>query len=323
MNSLRRERERRNWSQEEVADRLRQLDPTCGIDSNTVSRHERGLHIPRASYRSLYATLYETTVHELWPPGTVDDMDRRRFLQAIAVTTGALLEGGQDDLAALRAITAGFQSLEPTTPSGTLWGPVTGHLKLVGDHAGRGPRYAREAAEVARLAAWLAWDRGDHHQASVMYRRAISFAHQSRNPVVLGFMEGSRALWLAETGHGAKAVLPRTGPAGWFSTMQATIASSVGDVDRTLTALQDAEQAGDPPKVLAYTGRAYVRLGLHKAAETALREAIRPMPPTKYKGVLLGELAKVAGEDEATVLRDEARTLGRQLQSQRVLAEVA
>ena len=325
MNSLRRERERRGWSQEEVADRLRQLDPSCGIDANTVSRHERGLHVPRASYRTLYADLYGTTVHELWPPGTVDDMDRRRFLQAIAATTsGVFLDGGQDDLEALQAITAGLRSLEPTTPSGTLWGPVTGHVRLVGDRAARGPRYAREAAEVARLAAWLAWDQEDHHRAGLMYQRAISYAHQSRDETTLGFMEGSRALWLAETGRGAT-FGSRVPEGQWFSTMRATVASAAGDADLTITALKDAERRVRSPldhqKLLAYTGRAYLRLGLHKAGATALREALDGMGPTKYKGVLLTELAQVVGEERSMIL-DEARQLGQRLQSTRVLAEV-
>jgi transcriptional regulator with XRE-family HTH domain len=327
MTSLRRERERRGWSQEEVADRLRQLDPSCGIDANTVSRHERGLHVPRASYRTLYADLYGSTVHELWPPGTVDDMDRRRFLQAIAATsTGALLDGGPDDLEALQAITAGLRSLEPTTPSGMLWGPVTGHLRLVGDRAARGPRYAREAAEVARLAAWLAWDQEDHHRAGLMYQRAIGYARQSRDEATIGFMEGSRALWMAETGRRSlplRQTLDAPGP--WFSTMRATVASAAGDADLTITALKDAEHQARSPldhqKLLAYTGRAYLRLGLHKAGATALHEAVDGMPSTKYKGVLLAELARVVGEERSMIL-DEARQLGQRLQSRRVLAEV-
>lgn len=323
---LRRERERRNWSQEEVADRLRQLDPSCGIESNTVSRHERGVTIPRAVYRDLYARLYGVAVQDLWPMGTIRGVDRRRFFQAIAATTGgALLDVTGDDLQALQAITNGLRSLEPTTPSGALWGPVTGHLKLVGDRASRGPRYAQEAAEVARLAAWLAWDQELPHVGR-MYGRAIHYAHQSRDEQTLGFMEGSRALWLAETGRDVEAPT-RVGATAWFSTMRATVASAAGDADLTITELKAAERLVDSDlthqKVLAYTGRAYLRLGLHRAAETALREAVQGMPGTKYKGVLLTELARVVGDEEAHQLRSEARQLGERLKSRRVLAEVS
>jgi len=329
MNSLRRERERRNWSQEEVADRLRQLDPRCGIDANTVSRHERGVTIPRAVYRDLYARLYGVAVHALWPMGTIRGVDRRRFFQAIAATTGgAFLDATGDDLQALQAITRGLRSLEPTTPSGTLWGPVVGHLELVGDRASRGPRYAQEAGEVARLAAWLAWDQEDHQQARQMYQRAISYAHRSRDETTTAFMEGSRALWLAETGQRVRVGAgPPTGGSPWFNTMRATLASAVGDADLAITELKAAERLVDSDlthqKVLGYTGRAYLRLRLHRAAETALREAVQGMRGTKYKGVLLIELARVVGDEEAHQLRSEARRLGERLKSRRVLRSVA
>lgn len=71
---LQRERERRNWTQEFVADRIGNLlgpqrgHPSLGIDANAVSRHERGMvTIPRDPYPALYAELYNTTVEALWP----------------------------------------------------------------------------------------------------------------------------------------------------------------------------------------------------------------------------------------------------------------
>jgi uncharacterized protein HemY len=109
--------------------------------------------------------------------------------------------------------------------------------------------------------------------------------------------------------------------------MRATVASTVGDVDLTISSLKDAERlvrsSIDHQKVLAYTGRAYLRLGLSRAAETALREAVKGMPAIKYKGVLLTELARVVGDEEAQQLRGEARQLGDRLQSRRVLAAAA
>jgi hypothetical protein len=87
---------------------------------------------------------------------------------------------------------------------------------------------------------------------------------------------------------------------------------------------QSPPRPGTPTKkVLAYTGRAYLRLGLHRAAETALREALQGMAETKYKGVLLTELAQVVGDEEAIQLWGEARQLGERLRSRRVLRAVA
>jgi hypothetical protein len=333
---LRREREKRNLTLEQVADLIRQLGHerghNVGIDGNSVSRHERGVITkPRHPYPLLYSELYGVPVEALWPVGRIDGMDRRRFLQSLAATTGGvLLDGAQDDLEALQAITSGLRSLEPTTPSGELWNPVVGHLRMVGQRAGHGSRYAEEAAEVARLAAWLAWDQDHQQDAQQMYQRAIRYARQSGDERTIGFMEGSRALWMAETGRGAEAVrigrpLPEA-PSAWFSTMRATVASAAGDTDLTISSLKDAERLVRSPtdhqKVLGYTGRAYLRLGLSRAAETALREAVQGMPEVKYKGVLLTELARVVGTEEATQLRMEARQLGGRLRSRRVLAAV-
>jgi hypothetical protein len=71
---LQRERERRNWTQQFVADQIGNLlGPrrgylSLGIDANAVSRHERGaVTIPRDPYPALYAELYDTTVESLWP----------------------------------------------------------------------------------------------------------------------------------------------------------------------------------------------------------------------------------------------------------------
>jgi hypothetical protein len=203
---LRREREKRNLTLEQVADLIRQLGHerghNVGIDGNTVSRHERGVITkPRHPYPMLYSELFGVAVHQLWPMGTIPDVDRRTFLQSLAAATGgAFLDAPGDDLAALQAITAGLRSLEPTTPSGELWNPVVEHLRMVGQRSRHGSRYAQEAAEVARLAAWLAWDQDRQQDAQRMYQRAIRYARQSGDERTIGFMEGSRALWMAETG---------------------------------------------------------------------------------------------------------------------------
>ena len=180
---------------------------------------------------------------------------------------------------------------------------------------------------MARLGAWLAWDQEDHQQAELMYQQAIRYAHQSANERAIRFMEGSRALWLTETGQGVRVATffnwSMSSP--WFSTMRATLASAAGDADLTISALRDAEGRVSSPtdhrKLLAYTGRAYVRLGWHQAAQTALREALDGMPPTKYKGVLLTELAKVSGDERGMILA-EAQRIGRELASKKVLAAV-
>jgi hypothetical protein len=76
---LQRHRRARNWTQDQVADQLRQLGGNeLGIDANAVSRHERGIiAMPRRPYPALYAELYRTTVETLWPTARIDGMERR------------------------------------------------------------------------------------------------------------------------------------------------------------------------------------------------------------------------------------------------------
>src|SRR5215470_4020703 len=60
-NNLQRERKRRSWSQEDVADKI-------GSHSKTVSRWERGLSIPSLYYQKKLAEIFEKSIEELGFP---------------------------------------------------------------------------------------------------------------------------------------------------------------------------------------------------------------------------------------------------------------
>jgi hypothetical protein len=289
------------YSQQRVADELRDLawrhgHGELGIDANAVSRHERGvISRPRDPLPELYASLYRTSVAALWPgqlsSGKEVRVQRRRFLQT-AVAAGAVALVPDDDLTSLQAITAGLQRLEATTPAADLQGPALAHLRLLGRRVNRGPAYAVAAAELARFAAWLAWDQLDHPQARALYDRAVTYAGRSQTETLVARMLGSWALWAAETGQGPEAVrvagrIPRAqGP--WLATMRATVAASVGDADTTLASLQTAERQLPmpgipltPASLQGYVGRCYAMLGLPK---TAAQPSGKPSPPTRQHG---------------------------------------
>jgi tetratricopeptide (TPR) repeat protein len=204
---------------------------------------------------------------------------------------------------------------------------------------------AAAAAEVARFAAFMAWDQHDRQQARALYGQAVRYAERSGSDAVTAYMQGSWALWAAETGQGAEALrLARQVPTAqpirpWLAAMRATVASSVGDPDATLAALRDADHALQaeqtslhpagiypltPAKLQGYVGRCYVRLRLHKAAVPALQEALDGMPRSKQRAILLLDLARALGDgDEARELTAQARRIGEELQSPKVLAIAA
>ena len=82
-------------------------------------------------------------------------MERQRFLQAMAATTGAALLGGADpSFEAITTVTGGFRRLEATTPAAELRGPVGAHLAFIAGRLERGGgQLAAAASEAAGIAA--------------------------------------------------------------------------------------------------------------------------------------------------------------------------
>jgi hypothetical protein len=354
---LQRHRRTRNWTQEQVADQLRQLGgPGLGIDANAVSRHERGIiDIPRAPYPELYARLYRTTVAALWP-GRMTGMERRQFLQAVAATPLAALLGGEDAGAeAITAVTGGFRRLESTTPAPELGVPVTAHLRFITgrlEHGGR--QLAAAASEAAGLAAWLAVDQADDEAAGRHYRQAVGYAHRSGSDTLAAYMLGSMALWAAEAGRTSDAArllgqarrsIPQPAPPtanAWLAAIEATAHASAGDADATLAACKRAETAVaaghdpmwpwlfpfDAAKLAGYVGACTTRLRLPKTALPALTEALDGLGParTKQRALVLADLTAnhraLSHDDQARELAAEARSIGIERRSAKVLQRV-
>jgi len=359
---LQRHRHVRNWTQEQVADQLRnEVGPAhgyanLGIDANAVSRHERGtIAIPRPPYPELYARLYRTTVAALWP-GRMTGMERRQFLQAMAATPLAALLSGEDAGAeAITAVTGGFRRLESTASAAELGAPVTAHLRFIAGRLEHGAsQLAAAASEAAGLAAWLAVDQADGAAAGQHYRQAVGYARRSGSDVLAAYMLGSMALWAAETGRATDAArligqarqsIPQPTPptaGAWLAAIEATAHASAGDADATLAACKRAETAVaaghepmwpwlypfDAAKLAGYVGTCTTRLRLPRTALPALTEALDGLGParTKQRALVLADLAAnhraLGHDDQAQELAAEARAIGIERRSAKVLLRV-
>jgi hypothetical protein len=361
---LQRHRRARNWTQADVADQLCNVVgpahgyPTLGVDANAVSRHERGVIVrPRDPYPKLYAALYGTTVEALWPPGRIDAMRRRRFLQAMAATTGAaLLPVTDPSVEAITSVTGGFRRLEAITPAGELAGPVRAHLRFIAGQLGHGgAQLAAAASEAAGFAAWLAVDQADDAQALGHYRRAVGYAERSGSDVLAAYMLGSMALWAAETGRGSEARsligradrrIPPTAPPtvrAWSAAIEGTAHASAGDADAALAALAALKRAEaavaldhepmwpwlypfDAAKLAGYLGACATRLRLPRTALPALGEALDGLGEARTKQRVLVDLAAnhraLGDHDQARELAAQAHAIGVERSSPKVLQRV-
>jgi hypothetical protein len=354
---LQHERERRGWTQEVVADQLRRLGlehghGNLGIDANAVSRHERGIiAMPRDPYPDLYAALYGTTSGALWP--IIGDMERRRFLGVLAATPVAGLLPADVTTDAVTTVTGGFRRLEGSTPAHDLRGPVSAHLRFIAGRLDRGgTRLAAAASEAAGFTAWLAVDQADEEQARRYYAQAITWAERSGSDVLAAYMLGSMSLWAADTGKAAQALrlidqasqrLPRHVPPtvhAWTATVEAVAHAAGRDTDATFAAVKRAETAisqgheplwpwllpFDQPRFAGYLGSCATRLNLARTAIPALEGALGT-GRTKQRALVLADLAAnhraLGHADEARTLADEARAIGVEFGSEKVLRRLA
>jgi hypothetical protein len=191
------------------------------VTASAFGKWERGTHQPRGVHRELLCLLYDATAEELGlfqPAGveaTLEDMNRRVFLQGLgAVTglvTGAALEPWQRLTAALRQpsrvdrqtvaelerVTAGLEGLEAQASPRALLGAVVGHLNTVAAllQGSLGLTVRRQlcsvAGETAGLAGWLAWDLEDRRAAAAYFRAGIEAAQEAGDRPLGAYLVGS------------------------------------------------------------------------------------------------------------------------------------
>jgi transcriptional regulator with XRE-family HTH domain len=223
---LRDQRLQRGWSLEAAAERLNQLASAMGhkqvaVSGSAFGKWERGTHQPRGVHRELLCVLYDATAENLGlfqPAGieaTLEDMNRRMFLQGLGAVTGlvtsATLEPWQRLTAALRQpsrvdrqtvtelerVTAGLEALEAQASPRALLGAVVGHLNTVAAllQGSLGLTVRRQlssvAGETAGLAGWLAYDLEDRRAAGAYFRAGIEAAQEADDRPLGAYLVGS------------------------------------------------------------------------------------------------------------------------------------
>ncbi|MFE0463118.1 DNA-binding protein [Kitasatospora sp. NPDC058965] len=202
--------------------------------------------------------------------------DRRDFLSNVAAAAAtpllAALPGRPDDsqTAALRLNTTAYRRLDGSTPSRDLSDPVHAHMQLVRAISQRAPSSQRASlaavgSEAASLAAWLAWDMGDHGSTRTWYGTSIKAARIADDPLLVAYQIGSLAQFEAHAGNGVQALnLTRAarsavgahGPAisdAWLSSVEALSYAAAGDhrsADRALVrsrAVAERLPLAEPP----------------------------------------------------------------------------
>jgi len=258
------------------------------VSGSAFGKWERGTHQPRGLHRELLCLLYDATAEELGlfqPTGieaTLEDMNRRVFLQGLGAVTGLVtssaLEPWQRLTAALRQpsrvdrqtvaelerVTAGLEGLESQASPRALLGAVVGHLNTVAGllQGSLGltvrRRLASVAGETAGLAGWLAWDLEDRRAAGAYFRAGIEAAREADDRPLGAYLVGSscvqpayrerphaRLRRLQGRTHGFAAGDANPTTRAWLVTLEAEAHALAGNEAASLSALDQAERITD------------------------------------------------------------------------------
>jgi hypothetical protein len=318
---LQRERRIRGWSLQDVVDGLQQLAGKhgygeLGIDTNAVSRHERGvIKRPRAPLPELYSRLYRKPVRLLWPDddvlawdGLPDDPDDTEVELPVPWIGRRV---GVADVERVRSDSEAFGRMDHRHGGGHVRWMVVEYLRrevapmLHGTYTDQVGRELLVAAGVlSRRAGMMAYDTGRHAAAQRSLAQALQLARtaghgalaahvltsMSHQAIDLGRdLDALRMLEAARNdAQGAPTLLAKV------AVMQARLHARLGervDCERALSiaagAFQRADPASDPDWVAsadeAYLagqfGNCYLDLGQPARAERYLQSSLAGYRP--------------------------------------------
>jgi transcriptional regulator with XRE-family HTH domain len=357
---LQRERQRRGWTLEYVAEELRRLG-WKGADPNAVSRHERGvIRRPRAPVPDLYAKLYGKPVAALWPDHGVvawlEVSDESEELPELTVR-----HVGEADVDRICVDTDLFGLMDQRHGGGHVRWMVVEYLRrevvplLHGTYSDRvGRELFATAAMLTRRAGMMAYDAGSHGPARSHLNQALQLArhagHRALSAHVLTSMS-HHALDLGRTQEAMQLLHAARRDAEDAPTllakaavMEARLHARLGDTsacERALTLASRAFDRSDPahdPEWIANAneaymagqfGNCYLDLGQADRADPYLRSALAGYRPDYVRRramatALLARSDLERGElEQACLAGAEAIDLAVRLKSRRALAGIS
>jgi hypothetical protein len=357
---LQRERQRRGWTLEYVAEELRRLG-WKSADPNAVSRHERSvIKRPRPPVPDLYAKLYGKPVAALWPDdGVVTWVDVSDDSEALPELTVRRVSAA--DVDRIRSDTDVFGLMDQRHGGGHVRWMVVEYLRrevaplLHGTYSDRvGHELFATAAMLTRRAGMMAYDAGSHGPAHSHLNQALQLArhagHRTLSAHVLTSMS-HHALDLGQTQEAMQLLHAARHDAQDAPTllakaavMEARLHARLGDTSACEQALSLASRAfdhSDPahdPEWIANAneaylagqfGNCYLDLGLAVQAEPYLRSALAGYRPDYVRRramatALLARCDLERGElEQACLAGAEAIDLAVRLKSRRALAGIS
>jgi tetratricopeptide (TPR) repeat protein len=358
---LQRERQRRGWTLEYVAEELRRLGWKAA-DPNAVSRHERGvIRRPRAPLPDLYAKLYGKPVAALWPDGGLvawvdlsDDLAEE--LPELAVR-----HVGEADVDRIRADTDLFGLMDQRHGGGHVRWMVVEYLRrevaplLHGTYSDRvGRELFATAAMLTRRAGMMAYDAGQHGPARRHLGQALQLARNAGHRALCAHVLTSMSHHTLDLGDHQEALQllhaarrdAQDSPAllAKAAVMEARVHARLGDrgpCEQALAlasrAFERSDPAHDPDWIAnaneAYLagqfGNCYLDLGQPAQAEPYIRSALAGHRPDYVRRramatTLLARSDLERGElEQACLAGVEAIDLAVRLKSRRTLAGVS
>jgi transcriptional regulator with XRE-family HTH domain len=213
--NIRRERDRRSWSQARLA---REVCRAAGISGDPVgrqeiSRWETGKRTPREWLPFLAAALGVPVEVLTAPPASAepplptlaDFLPEEDPLSPLEGRTGRRVGMGTVD--ELRQRVHGLRLADDVLAGGDLIRPALRDLRRVvtlyresGHTTEVGRQLLRQIGELAQIAGWIASDAGQHAEAERIYRLGISAAQHAEDRTLAGNLAGSLAYQMSNTG---------------------------------------------------------------------------------------------------------------------------